>query len=464
MTTAAPHLFNFQDKGVLVAVGADGLDFLELTGSGAFVPKGLATTGVVDRLLLLQSLEQGLMVHVSQHEWFFGVGINRHGRDEPVGVELGHEGETVLNGILVGLFGEHVIGELGFGFGGGRDLRESQGVQSSFDFGVDFIFNSLGGHVERIANGKGSRGAVGNDDRATYSEQRRAAIGLVVGAFFDIAEGTFGKKGPDHSEGVALELFFQPLGHRLGRRFARLEDDVAGKAIAEADIEFGFKKIVSLNVTAKVEVGVSRFDHVPQKDERLLGQRGSFFFLFPVGHDANYWPLNREYLGGVDCTHHCVGGEVFGLGFGIGSRVENVAGAELIGNGRSNARSVHAFEEAELDGGSRNRRARIAGGDHGLRRSLFDEVGGNRDGAVLFAADRLGARFVHLDDLASVLNSGFGRGQVVTGATLPQECLVTDQNDALDLRVEPQRVASPDYVDIGSLVPAHGVECDNHFR
>jgi hypothetical protein len=116
VTAAAATLVHAQDEGVLVAVGRDLDDFLELAAGGALVPELLAAAAVVHRLAELQGLAQGFGIHVGEHERRTGVGIHRHGRDEAVLVELRGEGQTLLDALFRVAPGELEGGSAGHDF------------------------------------------------------------------------------------------------------------------------------------------------------------------------------------------------------------------------------------------------------------------------------------------------------------------------------------------------------------
>ena len=115
MAATAAALVHMQDEGILVAVGEDLDNFLELAAGGALVPELLAAAAVVHRLAKLQGLAQGLGVHVGEHERRAGVGIHRHGRDEAMLVELRGKGQTLLDALFRVAPGELEGGRAGHG-------------------------------------------------------------------------------------------------------------------------------------------------------------------------------------------------------------------------------------------------------------------------------------------------------------------------------------------------------------
>lgn len=184
---------------------------------------------------------------------------------------------------------------------------------------------------------------MGDDDDAVDSKKRGAAVGFVVGAVLDSLEGTFAQERSGDTDGVLFELFLHPLGHRFCCRFAAFENDVSGESVAETDIELGLEKVVAFDVAAKGERGVALVDEVLEENEGLLGEGGAFFFFLTIGHDAHFGVGDFEDFAGVNAAHDGVVEKVTGLCFGIGSGVEEVADAEFVRHGGSDAGSLHPF-------------------------------------------------------------------------------------------------------------------------
>ena len=216
------------------------------------------------------------------------------------------------------------------------------------------------------------------------------------------------------------------------------------------------------DIAAEVKVGVAGVDHRFQEDEGVLGEGGAFLFFLAVGHDADDGFLNRKNLVGVDRAHDGIGGQVFGLGLRIGPGIENITRPELVGDRGGDSGAVDALEKAKFDGGGGDGGTGVASGNHRLRQALFHEVGGDGNGTVAFSPNRFGAGLVHLHNLTGVHDAGLGVGEVVAGAAFLEQFLVTHENDFVNLRVEVQGVTGTDYINVGGIVPAHGIESDNH--
>lgn len=99
-------LFDPQDEGVLVAIGQQFDDFLELAARGTFVPELLAAAAPIHGLSFFDGLAQGFRVHVGQHQGGTGLRVQSHGRDQAIGIEFRGKGQPFLEGV--------------FGFAGGK--------------------------------------------------------------------------------------------------------------------------------------------------------------------------------------------------------------------------------------------------------------------------------------------------------------------------------------------------------
>lgn len=84
-------LFDIQDEGILVAVGADFVDFLDVAGGGSFVPDFLSAARKIDSFPELKGHFEGLSIHVGEHQGLFAGSVDCHGGDQPVGIKFGSQ-------------------------------------------------------------------------------------------------------------------------------------------------------------------------------------------------------------------------------------------------------------------------------------------------------------------------------------------------------------------------------------
>ena len=101
---------------------------------------------------------------------------------------------------------------------------------------------------------------MGDDDHSVDAEKRAPSVRFIIGAILNCLKGAFAKESSGDADRILFELFFHPLRHGLGGGFAAFKDDIAGEAVAEADVELGLEKVVAFNITTEGEGGVALFD------------------------------------------------------------------------------------------------------------------------------------------------------------------------------------------------------------
>lgn len=139
-------------------------------------------------------------------------------------------------------------------------IWEADLCESFFDLGVDLMFKRLGGHFEGVFDCKSGRASVGDDHHTVDAEKRASSVRFIIGAILNGLEGASAKECSGDADRILFELFFHPFGHGLGGGFATFKNDVAGEAVAEADVELGLEKVVAFNITTEGEGGVALFD------------------------------------------------------------------------------------------------------------------------------------------------------------------------------------------------------------
>ena len=85
-------LIDAEDESVLVAIGEDFDDFLDVAAFFAFVPEPLAAAAEVDGFAEGEGEAEGFLVHEGDHEDGAGDGVDGDGGDEAIGVEFRSEG------------------------------------------------------------------------------------------------------------------------------------------------------------------------------------------------------------------------------------------------------------------------------------------------------------------------------------------------------------------------------------
>lgn|GEM_PF-26338 len=90
-------LFHIQNQGVLITVGADFHNALDVAGGGTLVPEFLARAGPINCFTDFQSAAQGFLIHVCQHQRLLGYGIHGKGRDQTIGIKFWSKSTAFLD-------------------------------------------------------------------------------------------------------------------------------------------------------------------------------------------------------------------------------------------------------------------------------------------------------------------------------------------------------------------------------
>ena len=94
---AAARLFDVEDDGILVAVGAHFDDFLDLSRGGAFVPNFLARARPIHGLTFFECEAERLAIHPGEHQRFASVGIDGDRCEQSVFIEFWRKFEAVFD-------------------------------------------------------------------------------------------------------------------------------------------------------------------------------------------------------------------------------------------------------------------------------------------------------------------------------------------------------------------------------
>ncbi len=101
VAAAGAVLTDFENEGVLIAVGENLFHSLRVARSGALMPELLATAGEIYCLADLEGLAEGFLVHVGDHKDLVGVRVLGDRDDEAAFVEFRGKGQPGLDGFAV---------------------------------------------------------------------------------------------------------------------------------------------------------------------------------------------------------------------------------------------------------------------------------------------------------------------------------------------------------------------------
>src|SRR5215471_6803179 len=128
------------------------------------------------------------------------------------------------------------------------------------DLGLDLLgevaTRELRGEADRVLDGLGRGPPVADDHAALDAEQRRPAVFGVVEARLEAAEGRARQQETHRGLQRALDLLAQEVLDHLGERLGHLQDDVAGEAVGDDDVDGSVEDVAPLDVADEVQAGL----------------------------------------------------------------------------------------------------------------------------------------------------------------------------------------------------------------
>ena len=223
------------------------------------------------------------------------------------------------------------------------------------------------GNAQGIADGYGGGTAVRDDGDALHSQQGAAAYGIRREARLHGPERTGRTGRSHHPEGIRLEFHFKPFAKCLGRGFTGFQQNIAGKSVRQHYVYFVLKEIVAFHIAHKFKGEHAALLQMLQQCKSAFGEIRSFFVLGPVAHDTHF--RHGLAINGAcqNAGHNGISHQMPGLGIRVGAGVRHIADSEFIGKLRHDSGAFHSVEQAELNGGGRYGRSRVAGTDNSVR-------------------------------------------------------------------------------------------------
>ena len=106
----------------------------------------------------------------------------------------------------------------------------------------------------------------------------------------------------------------------------------------------------------------------------------------------------------------------------------------------------------------------VAGTDHGVRLTVFDEIDGARNGRIFFAADAIDGAFGHFHDLRGVDDFHARIAAAVLVELRADAGFVTDKEKLFEFRKLAQGEDRAAHARLRGVVAAHGIERNFHRR
>ena len=176
-----------------------------------------------------------------------------------------------------------------------------------------------------------------SDDRhAVQADERRAAVFGIVQAAVSLTQGFLTEQISETAREIFLERFFQHLPGKAGDAFHGFERHVAGKAIADDDVDFAVENIASLDVANIAERQLG--EQLARRPRELV----PFAFLFTNRQQPDPRVLAAEGDPRVSGTHEGELDQMLRAAFDGRAGIEQDSRLLTGGNQRREGRPVDA--------------------------------------------------------------------------------------------------------------------------
>ena len=191
------------------------------------------------------------------------------------------------------------------------------------------------------------------DDRTRHPKNRRAAGFLIIKGLFERAELAGNQKRAQ----LGLEIMHQDLFYRtadkLAHSFGQLEDNIAGKAVADRHVTASKRQVARLHIADKMNAR-----QIFQQRQRRYLQLGALGLLRADVDEPNPGALGSDDLLIVGRTHHRKLGQHLGAAVMIRARVaEQVKPPPLRRNHRPDRRTLDPLDPLDKEGRPHQQRA-----------------------------------------------------------------------------------------------------------
>jgi hypothetical protein len=138
-----------------------------------------------------------------------------------------------------------------------------------------------------LGNRVSVRATMGNEDKAVDTKQRDSSIGPVIEALQCLAEHRSYERTEQCRIPVRTKCQLYCFAHEPGGPFSRLEENIAGEAVAESNIDSALRKMMGFDVPNKGKAW-----RLLKPGVCLAHQSVPFARLFTVANEANLWALD----------------------------------------------------------------------------------------------------------------------------------------------------------------------------
>src|SRR5947209_2689531 len=286
-------------------------------------------------------------------------------------------------------------------FGDGAQRRQLARVRvgdAALDARERPVLGELFDVADGVSYGARVRAAVADDHDAAHAQKRRAAELGVVEPLLQVLERGARQHRARLRDDRRRKLALDHRDDGLLQPFRELQDDVTRKAVGDDHVNLAREHIAPLDVADEVQAL-----EFAQQREGFLRQVVALPLLLADAHHSDRGPRCPQNRARVRVAHDSKLRHVVRLALAVRANVqENRRAARLRRHQGRERRAVNAGQHPDDHHRRRHRRARIARGDEAVGLALGDEARADPHRAAALAADSVGDRLVHADDLGGL--------------------------------------------------------------
>ena len=157
---------------------------------------------------------------------------------------------------------------------------------------IDEPLARRGGTGKRaVLNRLDARGAMTDHHHTAKAQEHRTALRITTQLALEATQNRLHEKRGDLPPKRGHEAALELLHHELSRALNGLKGDIAGKAIANDDIEMPTREVSPLAVAREA------FDVLGHKGKTRLRERAPFMILGTVGKETHARPIDTQHTG-----------------------------------------------------------------------------------------------------------------------------------------------------------------------
>src|SRR6266566_3161391 len=254
------------------------------------------------------------------------------------------------------------------------------------------MLDAAGGEADRVRYRQTAGAPMRDYGQPAQPEQIRASIGIGIETLAEPARGRPDQQTAELGPSAGGDLVSQGTEDSGNRPFERLENDVAGEAVANDHVGGPFEQVAAFGVAPEVEVAL-----LDQQAMRLERQLVSLLRLLADREQAHLRSEDAQDLLREDGAHVRELPQVLRTAVGIRARVDQHRGAAPRRENNSDRRPVDTAQAADFEQAGCQHRTRVSRRDGGVGSALTDETAGDNERAVALRAHGFAGLLVHRD-------------------------------------------------------------------